>query len=546
MNDFTNIKMAQQPQNLNVSLYPHQLAIIYQMEKLECDNIIAKNNYTKETKLGVNADLVGYGKTLSMIGLIIRDKMEWDLELPFVFESITLEAKGRIKNYHTLRFLKLPTTLILASQTIIGQWEKELSKSKLIFNIIKSKKDVDNIKPENFDVILVTPSMYNRLISTYNNYAWKRFIFDEPGHIKVTGMKEIYANFYWLITATPNAITTLHRQCQGSFMKDIINNRWSPFETIFGDIIIKNNIDFVKASFEMPKTNHFYYECFQPIFNALKNYVSQNIKTMIEAEDIMGAVMSLGGGKTDNIFNFIKSKKEEELIEAESKIQIYTLRKDEKQIKEWNSKKNSILNQINDIDTKFNLMLNDSCPICYDSLNNPVLEYNCQNLFCGQCLFKCLEIKNSCPLCRAEIDNSQLTYININNKTTENNKKNIPMTKTQKIIDIIRNTENGKFLIFSEYNQSFYPISNILAENNIQFSQIKGNVKTREKNLDMYKNGKISVIFLNSNIDAAGLNLQETTDIILFHEMPLLTENQIIGRANRLGRKLELNVHHLK
>ena len=42
MNDFTNIKMVVQPPNLNVSLYPHQLAIIYQMEKLECNNIITK------------------------------------------------------------------------------------------------------------------------------------------------------------------------------------------------------------------------------------------------------------------------------------------------------------------------------------------------------------------------------------------------------------------------------------------------------------------------------------------------------------------------
>ena len=40
-------------------------------------------------------------------------------------------------------------------------------------------------------------------------------------------------------------------------------------------------------------------------------------------------------------------------------------------------------------------------------------------------------------------------------------------------------------------------------------------------------------------------NANASTDIILYHQMPDSTENQIIGRANRIGRKYPLNVHHL-
>jgi len=40
--------------------------------------------------------------------------------------------------------------------------------------------------------------------------------------------------------------------------------------------------------------------------------------------------------------------------------------------------------------------------------------------------------------------------------------------------------------------------------------------------------------------------LQEATDIILYHEMSKNTQNQIIGRANRIGRLVSLNVHHLE
>jgi CRISPR/Cas system-associated endonuclease/helicase Cas3 len=60
---------------MKVTLYPHQLASIYKMEQLEIYNKIEKENCVKYTKIGINSDPTGYGKTLSMIGLILRDKM---------------------------------------------------------------------------------------------------------------------------------------------------------------------------------------------------------------------------------------------------------------------------------------------------------------------------------------------------------------------------------------------------------------------------------------------------------------------------------------
>ena len=48
MNDFSNVKMVKQPQNLKIQLYPHQLASIYNMEQLELNNIIHKETYIIE------------------------------------------------------------------------------------------------------------------------------------------------------------------------------------------------------------------------------------------------------------------------------------------------------------------------------------------------------------------------------------------------------------------------------------------------------------------------------------------------------------------
>ena len=74
---------------------------------------------------------------------------------------------------------------------------------------------------------------------------------------------------------------------------------------------------------------------------------------------------------------------------------------------------------------------------------------------------------------------------------------------------------------------------------------MQGRVETRHRKIKCFKDGKIQVIFLNSKNNGAGINLQEATDIILYHEMNTNIIKQIIGRANRIGRTKKLIVHHL-
>ena len=50
---------------------------------------------------------------------------------------------------------------------------------------------------------------------------------------------------------------------------------------------------------------------------------------------------------------------------------------------------------------------------------------------------------------------------------------------------------------------------------------------------------------MNSINSGDGLNLQEATDIILYHNVSTGLETQILGRANRIGRNINLSVHHL-
>ena len=545
----STIHYSNQPPDFSVKLFNHQLASIYHMEQLESNPIIlSETNEIRDTKIGINADITGYGKTLSMIGLIARDKMHWDLNFPFVFETVTSEAKGRIKNYNIKRFDLLKTTLVLVSNNIVNQWVSELSKTKLTYRSIVNRRDFDNdVEVQDYDVVIVVPSLYNRLIHYYSGYAWKRFIFDEPGFLKISNMEEMYAGFYWFVTATPHAIYSHYknRSYKSGFMKDLFASN-NDFNKFCENIIIANDPDFIKSSFEMPVTNHHHYQCFQPMYNVVLNFVSSSVATMISAGNIEGAIMAMGGTKCSNIVDVIRKQKQHQYSELLKKLD------DEDEASGSNElikkKMTHLQEQIKDLDSRFESLLKDNCHICCDSLTKPVLEPNCHNIFCGNCLLQWLQQKNSCPLCRNKVDPSKLVYIDSSSSycgTVSSSEKKSRVTKIDKTVELIKSNPQGKFLIYSDQNQTFLPLSNAFYENDICFVQMKGNIKSREKNLELFKSGEVPVIFLNSNSDSAGLNLTESTDIILYHQMPDSTENQIIGRANRIGRKYPLNVHHL-
>lgn len=528
------------------------------MEKLEREQVVEREippgeqrtaTIQTETRLGINADPTGYGKTLSMIGLLVRDKMLWDMDVPFTCEKITTESAGLVRSRIVNRYEKLPSTLILVSPSILIQWERELARTDLIVSPVVTKKDVDNIDALESDVVLVTTTMYNYLVRSYSKYAWKRLIFDEPGHSRVPGMKDVRAGFYWFVTATPNAITIKHRNCRGSFIKKIIGDNWCDFEEQFGDLIIRNDEEFVRASFTIPSSEHFYYQCFQPLSNTVAGLVPPVITTMIEAGNIEGAITALGGSKTKNIVELVRKKKLEELEEAGHKIRMYTIREDEEQIKTWTTRQARVQTQLSELTMRFSNMLSGPCYICREELKDPVLEPSCQNLFCGECLFTWLKKKDSCPTCRATIRLQDLIYVNTGKEDLRDSvesKITLPQTKIQKVAELIHSNKTGKFLIFSAYDASFEPICRVLQENKVSYALLKGSSKTRQRNIDKFKAGDIQVIFLNSDFNGAGINLQETTDLILYHKMSQATRHQIIGRAERIGRKHPLRVHHLQ
>ena len=312
-------------------------------------------------------------------------------------------------------------------------------------------------------------------------------------------------------------------------------------------MILRNDLNFVHTSFNTPQTYHHYHMCFQPVLRAVNGMVNNKIHTMIAAGNIEGAIAALGGKKTENIVELVKREMLEKLSKIQGDIIIYRdIKKDDKKLEIATCEEDIIKKDIVKLGIRFESMLKDVCSICTEKLKTPIMEPSCQNLFCGECLLTWLQQKQSCPLCRAKVDTAELVYLSSQEGIEVETPKEKQTTPLEKVIELLRFNKEGKFIIFSAYDETFNPICRRLKDESITFTLVIGNRKSREKSIESFKNGKTQVIFLNSNFNGAGINLQEATDIILYHEMQTTSQNQIIGRANRIGRLKPLHVHHLQ
>jgi SNF2 family DNA or RNA helicase len=155
-------------------------------------------------------------------------------------------------------------------------------------------------------------------------------------------------------------------------------------------------------------------------------------------------------------------------------------------------------------------------------------------------------MKKSCPLCREDITMEKI--IELSGPSSGNEKREVTPSLLKTREEIFKNLIKTckKTIVFCNYDESFRIIKKILEHENIKYGTLKGKREARTKVIEDYIRGEIPVILLNSLYNGSGLELQNTTDIILYHDMNEYTKVQAIGRANRIGRTSNLNVHYLK
>lgn len=106
----------------------------------------------------------------------------------------------------------------------------------------------------------------------------------------------------------------------------------------------------------------------------------------------------------------------------------------------------------------------------------------------------------------------------------------------------IRDISESRWLIVNDNAQALYDIGHTLESKSIPFVMLDGGSTVAiHKAIRDYKS-TVRVLLLNSTIEAAGLNLENTTHLVFMHAVRGRMVEQIVGRAQRYGRRGALRI----
>jgi superfamily II DNA or RNA helicase len=589
----TNL-LAPQPDKIKMKLKPHQLTSLNKAIHMETKgsikymirdvNLLMNNdnsnvnsdtytNITIGTNVGILGDTVGYGKTLLALSLIASNNpnniyinpeyiKSYSGSRHYNYLNITME-NNLIKRENNI----INSTLVIVPRgPVFAQWEKsakENTKLRVLsipnYNFIKTniprydghnKREIYNYF-ERYDLVLIKNTTFKILYNDYFNSSvidgWKRIMVDEAHDIVHQLPETINYYYLWLISGTFVDILKKSNNSYSYGIKRLLN------ESSINLVLVKNNIDFIKKSFNLPEPIEKFYLCKLPSnFIIAKKFLNNSIMEKINANDFAGAIKELGGKNEteDNIIELVSKELKRELHNLEME-KVFISNQDISQedkdlkIKNINVKIENQQNKINDLTERIKSLNNNNCSICMDTFQNPVM-LDCTHLYCGACIFKWVKDNKNCPYCRNPI----LSYdklIAIVNEKTENKETQIEeviLTKEDRFINIVKNKPDGKFIVFSKNDFGYELVKMKMIENNIKYEFLKGNTSHMLNILEKFKNGDINVILLNTQYAGSGIDINYATDVIIFHSMGI-DKQQAIGRAQRVGRKNPLYIHNL-
>ena len=601
MND--TFPKAEQPEKIKIPLKPHQLTMISRCKVLEDTShnpiIIRNDSHIKEfkTKFGIIGDVVGSGKTFSVLGLIASDSTI-KTQLPKVYSNSYVNyCETTIQDSQVNKL-----NIIVVPHTIFKQWaeviEKFTSLSYIGINNTKTEKEFIRIydSDEEFakvdhQIVLISNTRIKNVFQQqlkYFNYTdiFSRIIIDEADMLKIPQHLFMNASFTWFVTSSYDTLLTPYRRDvylneqgvensyydysrgfiyrkvkQGLTHSGFIKNTMLGINTIPRSyrelLVLKNNNDYVKLAFNLEDYRLEIMRCKTPYYlKILTSNVSQNIIDHINAGDIKGAIEELDCPKfkeTDLIqgITFEYDKKLKNLVIDLEAIHKKTFSSEEakkQSIKNVEEKITKVKGKIESIQTK--LKESTMCSICYDDIEHTSVAPCCNTKYCLKCISTWLKDNKNCPFCRSTIDMNSL--IIVTEDVVQKKKREELNTKLENLKYIIEKQIGNpefKMLIFSDFHTTFDLITDMLDKFELKHTQVVGTTATIANKIKKFKTysgpDKIDVLLLNASYCANGINLENTTDIVFFHNMNKDKTNQVIGRGQRPGRKGRLNVWKL-
>ena len=439
------------------------------------------------------------------------------------------------------------TPKALKSGTI---YERKILNATKIKEVLESKH-----------VIILNVNRYKLFKQIFRSTKWARVIIDEMDSAQIPSMFDEYGNFNWFLTATPTAIF------YKSSCRRYVNKIFGYNQHLLNYFVVKNKEEYVDSSIILPKPHVFMINTLmQKVASAIHDLIPQDVLQLINAGNMREAVARLNCDidTEENIVKVLTDKINKELHNLTKELKYVEsliptdLDAHEKRVQKIKTDIIRCKTRLETVNERVKSINDECCFICADSFDTPTILDCCKSVFCLKCLLSALKAGgNKCPYCRHVIKNNKEYHI-ISSKPTKKEKPTKNKVGVVKFCDldkadalekillyISKNDDSPRILIFSDYSQTFDKIVKNIAKANLQYSLLSGVPAHITNVINEFNTGITNILMLDSKHYGSGLNLQAANYLILYHRMMPELETQVIGRAQRFGRKESLKIIYL-
>jgi hypothetical protein len=396
----------------------------------------------------------------------------------------------------------------------------------------------------NNDIIITTPLMYDIFAGAINSLGLyvRRIFFDEADSMKGILTNSINSQMTWFVSASISTV----------FDSNSLKARIGKYE-LYLPTLLNNECwcesEFIDSNIKLPKphTDKFVCKDFY-IDMILVNILDNEQLKYINGLDYSNIRQECGGHlikTTQEIVKYLYIYSNKMIMDANDILK--DLEKSRVEAPDTRAKtlrKKLIYSQrqekIKFFTHKYNL-----CIECFAYIEDLVCKKTpCNDILCSNCSPK----QSKCLTCNKSHPEDKLD----DEKVYHNSKVKDFITKSQYnkfvILDNILEVCSLKVIIYSEFGGLNGYLKNYSIDYNIKVVELNGgNIKDIDKILISFKDDPdVKILLIDNAYFGVGLNIEYTTDMIFFHNVVESTKTQLIGRAQRFGRKSKLNIWEIK
>jgi hypothetical protein len=541
-----------------LQLFAYQRACVARMRALE------QGTCGIDTRVGVLADPPGAGKTRVVIALVCSDGAAPNVPPPILADHV---VPGLVRVEAAREPVPVvacaDTTLVVVSQSLVAQWERELRQSEQCgasMIVVRVNKDVARLDalirggrmPK---VVLSAVLRYRAVCAVAGVRTFRRVVVDEAMHMRDASMSVCPATaFTWLVSAASERPTS----------REIVPARsrayWAPLVSLPDDAFLLLAVRTPTADIVYPgtvRTLHYTCALDTALAFAASPLVSDHVRALLEANDIHAAIAAMGGAPEEDLMTVVRRRIRNDMqLAALERSRLALLpagTRHDAQVARLDARDERLRRDAQSADERFGAALCADCPICHDTMRVPVLLTCCQVLFCAECIMTwwahALQPARACPSCRsAEFRIERIAQPEAAQAAQPQAQAAVPplrgATKTEEIVRIVAAARGG-VMVYSCHVAGLRRAIAALREAGHTTEEIKGQSCTRDKRLRDFASGAIKVLALDATLNCAGIDMQSLSDVVIYHEMPDSVKEQIVGRGHRVNRSATLNVHCL-